>query len=338
MTSVTIREVAELAGVSIKTVSRFLNDEPYVTETTRKKITDAIQQLGYVASLSARRLASGQSYTIGLIFHNASWHYIQDVQMNVMETADKYGYSMLLHPCDINKPNHADGILNLVHQKQVDGFIFTPPSDNASDLIEKLKLMQFPFVRLTPMDRESQLPYVTATDRPGALDMTRYLVELGHKRIAYVIGPKEQRAAHDRLDGYKEALQLAGIHFDPILMIQGDDHFESGYAASVKAISLAEPPTAIFCNNDEMAAGAMSAVFDAGLSVPNDISVAGFDNIPLCRQVWPPLTTVDQPIAKIANKATKHLMALLRGEEVECLHCEIPTRLVIRKSTTQNLH
>ncbi len=338
MASVTIREVADLAGVSIKTVSRILNDEPYVTEITRKKVNDAIQQLGYVASMPARRLASGQSYTIGLIFHNASWHYIQDVQMNVMETANKYGYSVLLHPCDITNQNHAHEIMNMVHQKQVDGFIFTPPSDNASELIQKLKVMQFPFVRLTPMDRESQLPFVTATDYQGALDMTKYLIELGHKRIAYVIGPQEQRAAHDRFAGYKDALLSAGYLFDPETMIQGDDHFESGYAASMSLISLDDRPTAIFCNNDEMAAGAMSAVFETGMNVPKDISIAGFDNIPLSKQVWPPLTTVDQPIAKIAKKATKHLVALLRGEELECLHCEIPTRLVIRKSTAQNFH
>ncbi len=336
MASVTIREVAVLAGVSIKTVSRILNNEPYVTEITRKKVNAAIHHLGYVASMPARRLASGQSYTIGLIFHNASWHYFQDVQMNVMETANKYGYSLLLHPCDITNHNHAHEIMKLVTQKQVDGFIFTPPSDNANDLIQKLEMMHFPFVRLSPMDRESNLPFVTATDRQGALDMTKYLQELGHKRIAYVAGPQAQRAAHDRLAGYKDALLSAGCPYDPEIVIQGDDHFESGYTSAVKFIAMKNRPTAIFCNNDEMAAGAMSAVFEVGMNVPKDISVAGFDNIPLARQIWPPLTTIDQPISKIAKKATKHLMAMLHGEEVECLHCEIPTRLVIRKSTTQN--
>ena len=256
--------------------------------------------------------------------------------MNVMETANKYGYSLLLHPCDITNHNHAHEIMKLVTQKQVDGFIFTPPSDNANDLIQKLEMMHFPFVRLSPMDRESNLPFVTATDRQGALDMSKYLQELGHKRIAYVAGPQAQRAAHDRLAGYKDALLSAGCPYDPEIVIQGDDHFESGYTSAVKFIAMKNRPTAIFCNNDEMAAGAMSAVFEVGMNVPKDISVAGFDNIPLARQIWPPLTTIDQPISKIAKKATKHLMAMLHGEEVECLHCEIPTRLVIRKSTTQN--
>jgi len=331
--SVTIREVAELAEVSIKTVSRVLNNERYVKEETRKKVENAIHKLGFVASIPARRLASGQSYTIGLIFHNASWHYIQDVQKGVMETAHQYGYSTLLHPCDITSENNAHGIMNLVYQKQVDGFIFTPPADNAKGLILELKNIQFPFVRLTPMDRESQLPYVSATDKQGAFDMTMYLIQLGHTRVGYIIGPQEQRAAHDRFAGYTDALQEAGIRFDQSIVMQGDDHFESGYSAASKIVSLQDRPTAIFCNNDEMAAGAMSAIFEAGLKVPEDISVAGFDNIPLSRQIWPPLTTVEQPISEIAEKATKHLIALLRGEEVECLHCNIPTRLVIRKST-----
>jgi DNA-binding LacI/PurR family transcriptional regulator len=128
------------------------------------------------------------------------------------------------------------------------------------------------------------------------------------------------------------------LRFNRSMVVQGDDHFESGYSAASKIVSRSKRPTAIFCNNDEMAAGAISAIFEAGLKVPEDISVAGFDNIPLSRQIWPPLTTVEQPISEIAEKATKHLIALLRGEEVECLHCDIPTRLVIRKSTTQNNH
>lgn len=333
MSSITIQEVAEFAGVSTKTVSRVLNHEPYVKEGTRKKVEDAIHQLGFVASISARRLASGQSFTIGLIFHNASWHYIEHVQKGVMETAQQNGYSTLLHPCDITDKNHARGIMNLVQQKNVDGFIFTPPSDNAKELIQELQNIHFPFVRLTPMDRESPLPYVSATDKQGAFDMTMYLSQLGHKRVGYIIGPQEQKAAHDRFEGYQDALRDAGIPFDQSIVFQGDDHFEAGYAAAVKMASRQAPPTAIFCNNDEMAAGAVSAIFEAGLNVPEDISVAGFDNIPLSRQIWPPLTTVEQPIFEIAEKATKHLIALIHDEEVECIHCYIPTKLIIRKST-----
>ena len=330
----TIKDVAKHAGVSIKTVSRVVNDEPYVRVATRQRVLDAIDSLGYVVSQPARRLSSGQSYTIGLIFHNASWHYIQNVQKGVLETVRKRGgYSALLHPCDTNCRDDVKEILNLVHQSMVDGFIFTPPVDNDSELMDNLQQLNIPFIRLTPQDRKSPLPYVTATDRQGAFEMTNYLIGLGHRRIGFIHGPVEQRAAHDRFEGYKQALATSNLEFLPNLIQQGNDFFDSGNRAASKLLELTPLPTAIFCNNDEMAAGAISAVFENGLHVPGDISVAGFDNIPLASQIWPPLTTVNQPIFEIAETATNHLIRLLRGEDVKHLYHELSTNLVIRKST-----
>lgn len=198
LSSATIRDVANRAGVSIKTVSRVLNNEPFVKSTTKDKVLIAINELGYVASISARRLASGHSYSIGLIFHNASWHYTQDVLKGVIETARKSGYSTLLHPCDVCNDLEAKEVLNLVHQRVVDGLIFTPPADNPSEVIRELQQLQVPFVRLTPQNRTSPLPYVTATDMQGAFEMTNYLIDLGHRRIGFVLGPLDQRAGHDR--------------------------------------------------------------------------------------------------------------------------------------------
>ena len=330
----TIKDVAKQAGVSIKTVSRVINDEPYVRDATRQRVLDAIDSLGFVVSQPAKRLSSGQSYTIGLIFHNASWHYIQNVQRGVLETVRKRGgYSALLHPCDTNCRDDIKEILNLVHQSMVDGFIFTPPVDNDRELIENLQQLDVPFIRLTPQDRKSPLPYVTATDLQGAFEMTDYLIGLGHRRIGFIHGPVEQRAAHDRFKGYKQALTKANLEFDPNLIQKGNDLFDSGTRASSILLELDPLPSAIFCNNDEMAAGAITAVFEQGLHVPGEISVAGFDNIPLASQIWPPLTTVNQPIFEIAETATNHLIRLLSGEDVKQLYHELSTNLVIRKST-----
>jgi LacI family transcriptional regulator len=333
VTSATIRDVADTAGVSIKTVSRVLNNEPYVKQSTREKVLTAIDQLGYVASMSARRLATGQSFTIGLIFHNASWHYTQDVLRGVIETARKSGFSTLPHPCDVCSDSDTKEVLNLVHQKVVDGLIFTPPADNSPQVIHELLQLEVPFVRLTPQDRSSPLPYVTATDKQGALDMTNYLIELGHRRIGFIHGPEDQYAGHDRFTGYKQAIGEAGIDFDSGIITYGDDHFDSGFYAAHHLLSLASAPSAIFCNNDEMAAGSISAIFEAGLKVPDDISVAGFDDIPLASQIWPPLTTVRQPIYKIAEIATNMLIRLLRDEHLSDRYREVATQLVIRKST-----
>ena len=329
----TIREVAQCAGVSIKTVSRVLNDEPFVRDETRAKVKLAIQELGFVANLSAKRLAKGQALAIGLIFHDASWHYIQDVQRGVLDTAGASGYSTLMHPCDMARPSDAREILALASQRQVDGFIFAPPADNARALLETLVQWDVPFVRLTPSDRETPWPYVAATDRAGACEMTLHLLGLGHRRIGYIFGPAEQRAAHDRLAGYRDALRKAGIDFDEALVRCGDDHFDAGLRAANSLLQLEPRPTAIFCNNDEMASGACFAAHEAGLRIPGEVSVAGFDDIPLARQIWPPLTTVCQPIYEIAAFATRLLIGLLGRNDLPSPHHEIPTRLVIRGST-----
>jgi LacI family transcriptional regulator len=329
----TIRDVATCAGVSIKTVSRVLNEEPFVRDQTRAKVLRAIEQLGFVPNLSAKRLAKGHSMTLALLYHNASWHYIQDVHRGVLDMARGAGYTTLMHPCDTAEPCDAAGIIEMSSQRQVDGFIVTPPADNATELLQTLARMEVPFVRLTPFDRESAWPYVTATDRAGAREMTRYLLDLGHRRIGYVFGLAESRAAHDRLAGYRDALEEAGIAYDKALVRYGDDHFESGREAARSLLEMALRPTAIFCSNDEMAAGACVAVHEVGLEVPGDVSVAGFDDIALARQIWPALTTVRQPIYEIASLATQMLIDLLMHSPAPVLHQEIPTSLVVRGST-----
>lgn len=329
----TIRDVAQSAGVSIKTVSRVLNNEPFVRDETRAKVMAAVNKLGFVTNLSARRLAKGRALTIGILYHNASWYYIQDVQRGVLTTARAAGYSTLMHPCDITQPADVREIVTLVTQRQVDGFVFTPPVDNAATLLEALERMGIPFVRLTPSDRQRDWPYVAATDRRGAYEMTRYLLGLGHRRIGYVFGPREQQAAHDRFAGYCDALAEAGVGYDKALIRYGDDHFEAGAEAARSLLAVTPRPTAIFCNNDEMAAGACYAIHESGLRIPDDLSVAGFDDIPLARQIWPALTTVCQPIYDIATVAARMLISILNLETPAALHIELPTHLILRGST-----
>jgi LacI family transcriptional regulator len=334
MAKVTIRDVARHAGVSFKTVSRVINDEPFVKEITRQKVQSSINELGYVVSLPAKRLSSGQSFTLGLIFHNASWHYIQDVQKGVLETGRKFGYHTLMHPCDVHRDEDIDEILKMVSQRLIDGLIFTPPADNAHRLLEELRSLDFPFICLSPKKRNQYQPHVTTTDRQGALEITRYLINLGHNRIGFIHGPDEQQAPHDRFLGYQQALDEAGISPDTNLITYGDDHFNSGYLAAQKLLRVDPPVLAIFSNNDEMAAGAMAAIFEADLRVPDDISVAGFDDIPLAEQIWPPLTTVKQPIFEMAEQATTHLIKMLNGEGDFDRELKIPTKLIVRKSTS----
>ena len=300
----TIRDVALCAGVSPMTVSRVLNDEPFVRDEMRAKVLRAIEQLGYVPNLSAKRLAKGRSLAIALLYHNASWHYIQDVLRGALDMARAAGYTTLMHPCDLMQPTDACGIVEMALQRQVDGFIFTAPADNARSLLEDLDRMGIPFVRLTPSDRESAWPYVTATDRAGACQMTRYLLDLGHRRIGYVLGLQATRAAHDRFAGYRDALAEAGVGYDETLVRPGNDLFDAGRDAAHSLLQIPSRPTAIFCSNDEMAAGVCVALHETGLHMPADVSVAGFDDIALGP---PDLAAIDHgPPADLRNRDDRH--------------------------------
>lgn len=330
---VTIHDVARQAKVSIKTVSRVINQEALVKESTRAKVLRVMEELGYRPNISARRLARGRSHVVGLVFHNATWYYIHDVMRGMLETSRQEGYSTLIHPCDINKPEDQAEILGLVEQQQVDGFIFTPPCDNAISLLNQLQEWQVPFVRLTPWDRERPWPYVAARDWQGAYDMMQYLLSLGHRRIGFIIGDPDHRASYDRMEGYKAALEMHRIPFEPALVKQGDFHFESGISCGSELLKADPRPTAIFASNDNMAAGILTAAHQLGVAVPEELSVAGFDDVRLTQQVWPPLTTVRQPIYESARWATCLLVGLLKREPVQPVHHELSTTLVIRKST-----
>ena len=331
--AVTIHDVAKRAGVSMKTVSRVINNEPQVRESTRAKVREAMRELGYVPNISARRLARGRSCVIGLIFHNATWHYIDNVIQGVLETAREEGYNTLIHPCDVENPEDRAEVLELVEQQQVDGLIFTPPSDNEPDVLQQLWDWQVPFVRLTPLDREIPWPYVTAQDRQGAYDMTQHLLELGHRRIGFIMGDPGHRASHDRLEGYKAALESHRIPPDPDLIKQGDFHFESGQRLGQELLTMTPRPTAIFAGNDNMAVGVLSVAHRFGIAVPEELSVAGFDDVRLAYQVWPPLTTVRQPIQEAARRATSLLVELLENKSPDPIQYELETTLVIREST-----
>ena len=331
--AVTIGDVARYAGVSTKTVSRVINDEPFVAESTRAKVVAAKRELGYVPNVSAQRLASGRSHVLGLVFHNAAWNYINIVQRALLEECHLEGYGMLMNPCDIERPADQQEILRLVAQQTVDGFIFTPPCDNITSLLEQLQSQCIPFVRLAPRDCQVPLPYVAPDDWQGGYDMTQYLLSLGHERIGFVMGNPDHQASHDRLAGFKAALEAHQVPFDPSLVTAGDFQFESGLSGGRVLLETNPRPTAIFACNDDMAAGLLAAAHELGIAVPETLSVAGFDDVPLAQQVWPSLTTVRQPTYEMAQLAAQLLLRSLKGEPLETLHHVLPATLVIRGST-----
>jgi LacI family transcriptional regulator len=331
--AVTIEDVAHRAGVSMKTVSRVINKEPFVADATRARVMAAVRELGYAPNVSAKRLASGRSYVLGLVFHNAAWTYINILQRGLLEECRKEGYGMLMNPSDIERPADQEEILRLVSQQIVDGFILTPPCDNNSSLLEKLQARGVPFVRVAPRDRDSSLPYVGPDDWQGGYDVTEHLLRLGHEHIGFVMGNPEHQASHDRLSGFKAALEAHDVPFRPHLVAQGDFNFESGLLCG-RALLEADPrPTGIFACNDDMAAGVLAAAHQLSILVPEDLSVAGFDDVPLAQQVWPSLTTVHQPMYEMAQLAGQLLLRLLKDDWLDATHHVLPTSLVVRGST-----
>jgi LacI family transcriptional regulator len=329
----TIRDVAKRAGVSVKTVSRVINSEPMVGQRTRARVRQAVQELGYTPNVLAQRLARGRSMTILLLFNDATWAYLGYVLYGSLAVARPAGYSIVTHQFEPADPSYRQDVLDMVAQRRVDGILFTPPCDNAPELLDDLSRQGTPCVRLTPHNRQLPLPHVTASDRAGARDATRYLLALGHRRIGLVAGNRAHSASSERLAGFREALDAAGVPFDAELVQVGDWSFQSGMAGARGLLALRPRPTAIFAGNDDMAAGVLSVARQQRLAVPDDLSVIGFDDIPLARQVSPPLTTVRQPILELAQLACRVLVDAMAGRAPARLHHELPTELVIREST-----
>lgn len=329
----TIRDIATKAGVSIKTVSRVLNKEPMVGEATYARVTSVMEELGYVPNILAQQLARGRANVLGLLCHNATRAYIHDVLSGALEKARPRGYGVMTILVDPRQSSAQDELLRMVGQQRVDGYLFTPPCDNMPSFLEQLHRRAVPFVRLTPHDRTLAFPHVSATDRQGAQLLTEHLLALGHRRIGFVMGNPDHHATHDRLEGYVAALQEQGISKDDALICAGNWYFASGVAAGERLLALTPRPTAIFASNDEMAAGVLQVAHRYGVKVPDALAVAGFDDVPLAAQVWPPLTTVRQPIQEIAKLAATLLIDTLEGTPPPLVRFELPTELVLREST-----
>jgi LacI family transcriptional regulator len=326
----TIHEVARAAGVSIKTVSRVLNREPNVRPETSDRVTRAAAKLRYTPNIAARRLASHGSFLIGLLFEpsNHPSTYIAEVQRGAM----RQGYDLLLHPCQTTEADWTSHVERLIRQSAVDGLILTAPIADSAPLLRALRENGTPFVRISQSKPGGYPPCVRVNDEEAACAMTRHLLELGHRRIGFVIGRATHGSSADRLRGFRRALEEARIAVPEDLLEQGDYTFESGHRAARQLLAHPQRPTAIFASNDEMAAGVLLAAHESGIDIPGELSVCGFDGTPLSEQVWPQLTTVAQPVLEVAGLATELLVRRLRDEVVPAV-TELRAEQVVRRST-----
>jgi LacI family transcriptional regulator len=330
----TIKDVARVAQVSIKTVSRVINNEPHVTEDMRTRVQDAIDQLGYAPNISARRLVQQRSYMLCILLHTSGFY--QSALINkVLEVGYEYDYDILIQTYFPSQTRSKNKLSGLINERRIDGLITTPPCDTDELVLELVKKSRIPLVQISPYSPSPEVPSIAGDDRQGAFQMTNHLIELGHRAIAFLKGPRNHRTSQERLAGFHDALNLAQMVIDPQLELDSEFNFEGGYTAAKIAMSTQKPPTAIFGGNDEAAFGAIYALQEMGYSVPQQVSVCGFDDVLNSKNVWPGLTTVHHPVDEIADRALSMLVALLKGEAWDHEEKVIPSRLVIRGSTAQ---
>jgi LacI family transcriptional regulator len=313
---ITIKDVSRAAGVSNKTVSRVLNGERYVTAAVREKVDAAVRELGYRPNFAARALGGGRSFQIALIYDNPSPYFAQNIQAGVMARCAEAGYRMITQPCVAGSPAVLEEIAALIDQAQLDGVILTAPFTEDEAVRAMLSARKLPYAMISPAQVDAGVASASIDQVAAAQEMTAHLIAQGHRRIGFVGGSKRFATSARRLVGYRAALDAAGIGFDATLVSSGDYDFASGSKAADTLLALPIAPTAIFASSDDMAAGVLAAAHRLGLDVPGQLSVAGFDDTDLAAVVWPPLTTIRQPVRDLAYAATDLLLSG-RSEQVQ---------------------
>ncbi|MBZ0291433.1 MAG: LacI family transcriptional regulator [Anaerolineae bacterium] len=329
--SVTLMDVARASGVSGATVSRVLSGYEFVKESTRRRVLETVEQLGYVANLQARSLAGGRSQVIGLLVPNLGNSYVGTISRGVDHELIRANYDLMLYTSH-RHPGKESFYANAIANGLTDGLLLIAPLVPATYL-EVLREQNFPYVLIDQTDTTENSNVVESTNWQGAYDATCYLNQLGHTRIAFITGASIVRSAVDRLAGYKAALTDCNIPFKEELVVEGDYQQQTGYEVSKRLLqSVNPPPTAIFACNDLSAFGAMEAVRESGLRIPDDISIIGFDDIPQASLIYPKLTTVRQPLEQMGQVAVKILLECIEDLGRPTQHVSLKTELVIRDS------
>ncbi len=335
----TIDDVAALAGVSIKTVSRVVNQEPNVRESTREKVGAAIAELNYRPNLSARSLAGHRSRVIVLVYDDPSAYttpssgYVIRMQQGALSACRDAGYEVLIHPCNYRDDAVTHELRAMIERTRPDGVVLAAPLSNMKKLVRAIADTDTPYVRLSPGKTKRSEYCVATNDRAISAEMTEHLLSLGHKRIAFITGDTNHKAVGLRYLGYKDALKRAGVALDEKLVIDGDNSIGSGEIAASKLLGTAQPPTAVFAANDDMAAGVIRVANRMGIDVPGQLSVAGCDDISLARQIYPALTTIRQPLESMAEMASRALINIGKKPVAEPFWQVVPATLQLREST-----
>ncbi len=329
----TIRDVAERAGVSISTVSHVINETRHVNAATRARVLDAMTELDYQPNRLARSLRNRRTHTLGVLLPNSANPFFAQILLGIEAACFDHGYNVILGNAN-ELAERELAYLDVLLSKQVDGFCWSPPA--------RMRRRCASWRRGTPRwswsiaRRAKPTPprsnTVFTDNQGGGVLATCHLIGLGHRRIACIGGPSQLTSSAGRVVGYRQALAEAGLGVDERLILGGDFQHEGGYQAARTLLALPEPPTAIFVCNDLMAVGALCAIHEAGLRVPADVSVVGFDNIALAQYSVPRLTTIGQPTEAIGQAAVRLLLERLQSRDIPARHERLPVTLIERDS------
>lgn len=309
----TISDVARQAGVSPMTVSRVINGETNVRDSTRETVNAAISALRYAPNPAARSLAGAGQRRIGLLYSNPSAAYLSEFLVGSLDQASRSDVQLVVEKCEIG--DHEVEVARHLIDGGIHGVILPSPLCDSPELIRTIAAERVPAV-LVGSGQPSDVLHAVSIDEFGAANaMTRHIAALGHRRIGFIIGNPKQIASARRLEGYRAALIEAGLASDDEVIAQGLFTYRSGLDAAEQLLALADPPTAIFASNDDMAAATVAVAHRHGLDVPGDLTVCGFDDTTLATAIWPELTTIHQPIADMSRAAVEMLVATIRQQK-----------------------
>ncbi|RJS93146.1 LacI family DNA-binding transcriptional regulator [Salinisphaera sp. Q1T1-3] len=324
-----IREVARLAGVSVATVSRTLKKPDVVSPKTRERVLAAVDKADYHPNRTAIQFRAQKTQSLVVLVPTIANTFYARVISGIQQAAQRFGYAVLL--CHTQGDEQVEArYAALVSARQADGVIQLRAHDPFPATATS---QRWPMVNACEVLDDPPCPSIRLDNRTAAREMTEHLIALGHRHIAMIKGPRRSPLTRDRADGYRDALARAGITHNPSWIQPGDFTPQSGYAGARALIERTDRPTALFCESDEMAIGALHYLKHAGLRVPHDISLAGFDDIEFARYCDPPLTTISQPAEAFGEAAVEMLIATIDGQEIDTSHRTMPHRLLIRAST-----
>jgi LacI family transcriptional regulator len=328
----TIRDIARLAGVSVATVSRVLNDRPDVSAATRRAVLHVVERQRFQINPSARSLSRGRMGLVAVTVPVVEGHYFAAMLGGISDALDDADIRMLLLPARRDRSRQVP-LRERLAPGSADGAVLMLPPESREELHE-LQNERMPITVIDPrVPLDEGIPCVAAANAAGARTATEHLLAFGHRSIAVITGPSGWAATEERRQGYQAALAREGLLPDPRLTLAGNWQIESGRAAAGRLLELDQPPTAIFAFNDEMAIGTLRAAHERGLRVPENLSVVGFDDVDRAELVTPKLTTVRQPLAEMGRMAVSLLLRLLDDQRLEALRVELARRLVVQAST-----